>query len=140
VILSEINYSPSPRTLTQFLPLFFAALMRLRQEGVSIAVDVFGAGYSSLSYLAQLPFDVLKIDQSFVAEIGKPLETYGIVSVIIDIAHHLRKTVRAEGVENEAQLSFLRERGCQAFQGFLLSKPLSAEDYENFSNQQQSSY
>jgi diguanylate cyclase (GGDEF)-like protein len=117
-----------------------AALQHLRQEGVRIAVDDFGTGYSSLSYLSQLPFDVLKIDQSFVAEIGKPLETYGIVSVIIDIAHHLRKTVCAEGVENEAQLAFLRERGCETVQGFLLSKPLSAEDYENFSNQQQSSY
>lgn len=132
MILSEFNYSPSPRTLTQFLPLFFAALIRLRQEGVSIAVDVFGTGYSSLSYLAQLPFDVLKMDQSFVAEIGKPLETYGIVSMIIDIAHHFRKTVCAEGVENEAQLSFLRERGCEAVQVFLLSKPMSAEDHENF--------
>ncbi len=113
-----------------------AALQHLRQAGVRIAVDDFGTGYSSLSYLAQLPFDVLKIDQSFVAEIGKPLETYGIVSVIIDIAHHLRKTVCAEGVENEAQLSFLRERGCEEVQGFLLSKPLSVEEYENFSNQQ----
>ena len=108
------------------------ALQRLRQAGVRIAVDDFGTGYSSLSYLSHLPFDVLKIDQSFVAEIGKPLETYGIVSVIIDIAHHLRKTVCAEGVENEAQLSHLRERGCEAVQGFYFSEALSPEDFEKF--------
>ena len=109
-----------------------AALQQLRKHGVLIAIDDFGTGYSSLGYLVKLPFDVLKIDRLFVAEISESSENHEIVSVIIDLAHQLRKTVCAEGVENEAQLQFLKERGCEMAQGYYLSKPLSADDFEKF--------
>jgi diguanylate cyclase (GGDEF)-like protein len=112
-----------------------AALQQLRKQGVLVAIDDFGTGYSSLGYLVKLPFDVLKIDRLFVAEIGKSSENYEIVSVIIDLAHQLRKTVCAEGIENEAQLEFLKERGCEVAQGYFLSKPLSVEDFEKFALQ-----
>lgn len=108
------------------------SLQLMRQQGVRVAIDDFGTGYSNLSYLGQLPFDVLKIDRSFVAEIGKPSGTVEIVSAIIDMAHHLRKTVCAEGIENEVQLEFLKERSCEFAQGYFLSRPISAEDFEKF--------
>ncbi len=112
-----------------------ASLQQLRKQGVLVAIDDFGTGYSSLGYLVKLPFDVLKIDRLFVAEIGKSSENYEIVSVIIDLAHQLRKTVCAEGIEDEAQLEFLKERGCEVAQGYFLSKPLSVEDFEKFALQ-----
>lgn len=105
-------------------------LKRLRDDGVQIAIDDFGTGYSSLNYLAHLPFDVLKIDRAFVEAIGKPAETYEIVSVMIHIAHHFGKKVCAEGVENKAQWTFLKEHGCETIQGFMFSEPLSPEDFE----------
>jgi diguanylate cyclase (GGDEF)-like protein len=111
------------------------SLQQLRKQGVLIAIDDFGTGYSSLGYLVKLPFDVLKIDRLFVAEIGKSSENNEIVSVIIDLAHQLRKTVCAEGVEDETQLQFLKERGCEVAQGYFLSKPLSTEDFEKFALQ-----
>ena len=116
------------------------SLQSLRQQGIRIAIDDFGTGYSCLSYLVQLPFDVLKIDRSFVGEIGKPSGTYEIVSVIIDMAHHLRKTVCAEGIETESQLMFLRERGCEIAQGYFLSHPITAEEFEIFSSQWQADW
>ena len=112
-----------------------ASLQHLRKQGVLIAIDDFGTGYSNLGYLVKLPFDVLKIDRIFVAEIGKSSENYEIVSVIIDLAHQLRKTVCAEGIEDETQLAFLKERGCEVAQGYFLSKPLSVEDFEKFALQ-----
>lgn len=112
-----------------------ASLQHLRKQGVLIAIDDFGTGYSSLGYLVKLPFDVLKIDRLFVAEIGKSSENHEIVSVIIDLAHQLRKTVCAEGIEDETQLAYLKEHGCEVAQGYFLSKPLSAEDFEKFALQ-----
>ncbi|NOT65142.1 MAG: EAL domain-containing protein [Methylotenera sp.] len=111
------------------------SLQHLRKQGMRIAIDDFGTGYSSLSYLAKLPFDVLKIDRSFLAEIDKPSANNEIVSVIIDLAHHLNKTVCAEGLENETQLEFLKARGCEAAQGYFLSMPLSVEAFEKFAIQ-----
>lgn len=109
-----------------------AMLRRLRANGVQIAIDDFGTGYSSLSYLAKLPFDVLKIDRAFIQAIGRPSESHEIVSVMINIAHHFGKKVCAEGVETQQQLQFLKENGCESMQGFLLSEPLSAPDFEQF--------
>jgi diguanylate cyclase (GGDEF)-like protein len=109
-----------------------ASLGALRKQGVHIAIDDFGTGYSSLSYLIKMPFDVLKIDRLFVAEIGKSSDKHEIVSVIVDLAHQLGKTVCAEGIENAEQLQFLKNCGCEVAQGYLLSKPLSIEDYEQF--------
>lgn len=116
-----------------------SSLATLRQHGVLIAIDDFGTGYSSLSYLAKLPFDVLKIDRAFISEIAKVSDTFEIVSVIISLAHHLRKAVCAEGVETEAQLQFLKDLGCESAQGYLISKPLSATEFERFITSQTAS-
>jgi EAL domain-containing protein (putative c-di-GMP-specific phosphodiesterase class I) len=108
------------------------SLKILRQQGVLIDIDDFGTGYSSLSYLTTLPFDVLKIDRAFVTEVVKASDKSEVVSMIITLAHHLRKTVCAEGVETEAQLQFLKDLGCEKAQGYLISDPLSAGDFESF--------
>jgi EAL domain-containing protein (putative c-di-GMP-specific phosphodiesterase class I) len=97
---------------------------------IRLELDDFGTGYSSLSYLQRLPFDSLKIDRSFIRELGAGDGSLDIVKAILDMAHSLRLGVIAEGVETEEQLLSLRELGCDSVQGFLFSKPLSAEAAE----------
>jgi predicted signal transduction protein with EAL and GGDEF domain len=111
-------------------------LVRLQNRGVSIAIDDFGTGYSSLSYLKVLPIDILKIDQSFVRDIEVDPDDRAIVESVIVLGKTLRKTIIAEGVETEAQLAFLRERGCDKAQGYLLGKPMAAADIETLLRQQ----
>ena len=104
-------------------------LAKLKALGVQIAVDDFGTGYSSLSYLNDFPIDVLKIDQSFVKAIGAgagPGRNGAIVSAVIDMGKNLHQRVIAEGVEDEAQLAFLKNHSCNEGQGFLFSHPVSA--------------
>ncbi len=103
-------------------------LERLSDRGVKIAVDDFGSGYASLSQLKQLPVDVLKIDKSFVQNIGTDEEDDAIVRSTIDLAHSLGITVVAEGVESDDVLHRLRALGCDLAQGFCLARPASAED------------
>lgn len=102
-------------------------LEELQQLGVRLALDDFGTGYSSLSYLHQLPFDTLKIDKSFVDNLGTSANADAIVESIIALAKSLNKTIVAEGIESEEQNQFLVSRGCQLLQGYLYSKPLAAE-------------
>jgi len=101
----------------------------LKSLGVSFAIDDFGTGYSSLSYLTKLPLDQLKIDQSFVHNIGKRSTDAAIVQTIIGMANNLGIHVIAEGVETEAQRSFLRKAGCMAYQGFLFSEPMPVKEF-----------
>jgi diguanylate cyclase (GGDEF)-like protein/PAS domain S-box-containing protein len=101
-------------------------LSQLRQRGVGLAIDDFGTGYSSLSYLKQFPVHTLKVDKSFVADIAEADDTAKIAGAIIALAHGLDLQVIAEGVETEAQRRYLLEHGCDQFQGFLFSLPLSA--------------
>jgi EAL domain-containing protein (putative c-di-GMP-specific phosphodiesterase class I) len=107
-------------------------LFELRQLGVGVAIDDFGTGYSSLSYLHKLPISTLKVDQSFVREIGeRPAggpEEAPIIRTIIALAHNLGMSVVAEGVETEAQRELLVRLGCEALQGYLLHRPLSVKD------------
>ena len=93
-----------------------------------VAIDDFGTGYSSLAYLNRLPLDTLKIDRSFVADIPSHEGGAEIASAIIALAHTLHLDVLAEGVENEVQLSFLKARGCDYFQGFLVSPGVTADE------------
>jgi diguanylate cyclase (GGDEF)-like protein len=106
-----------------------AILRELKEMGVLLAVDDFGTGYSSLSYLRQFPIDVLKIDQSFVRDIGAPHDNGVIVSAVIAMGNSLGQRVIAEGVEHETQLIFLKEHHCDEGQGYLFSRPLSAADF-----------
>jgi diguanylate cyclase (GGDEF)-like protein/PAS domain S-box-containing protein len=108
-----------------------AVLQELKELGVRVAVDDFGTGYTSLSHLKHSSIDVLKIDQSFVHDIGSTSGN-GIVGAVIAMANSLKQLVIAEGVETHAQLAFLRSRNCAAAQGYLFSKPLGVEEYANF--------
>ncbi|MFA5372416.1 MAG: EAL domain-containing protein [Sideroxydans sp.] len=98
--------------------------------GVGLSMDDFGTGYSSLSHLKQLPLDQLKIDRSFVRDIATDSGDAIMVRTIIDMAHNFRLNVIAEGVENEAQQDFLKQHDCLAYQGFLFSKPVPVEEFE----------
>jgi len=107
-------------------------LNRIRELGVILCIDDFGTGYSSLRYLKNLPVDIIKIDQTFVADIPNSVETCAIIRSIIDLSHSLDLEVVAEGVQTEDQLNFLREAKCDTIQGFLISKPISATDFTEF--------
>lgn len=102
-------------------------LKALRGLGVQLAIDDFGKGYSSLNYLKQFPLHRLKIDRSFIQNIPAVSGDTAIVEAIIAIAHRLKLKVMAEGVENHAQLEFLRTRRCDEIQGFFHSQPMSAD-------------
>lgn len=108
--------------------LTLSVLQELKRMGVILAIDDFGTGYSSLSYLRRFPVSKLKIDRSFIRDLGINEEDAAITTAIISMAKSLNLRVVAEGVENEDQLSFLRARHCSGIQGYYFSKPLNVED------------
>jgi EAL domain-containing protein (putative c-di-GMP-specific phosphodiesterase class I) len=101
-----------------------AAIECLRGLGVHLALDDFGTGYSSLSFLKRIPADIVKIDQSFVADIERSRDCRLIIQSITDLAHGLGLGATAEGVETLQQLRLVRELGCDVVQGYLISPPL----------------
>jgi EAL domain-containing protein (putative c-di-GMP-specific phosphodiesterase class I) len=105
-----------------------SVLTDLKALGVTLAIDDFGTGYSSLSYLKRLPVDVIKIDQSFIREIGSA-DGGLIVDTVIKLARGLRLQTVAEGVEVAEQLEFLKRSGCGIAQGYLFSAPLPAPEF-----------
>lgn len=106
-------------------------LMQLRKLGLGISIDDFGVGYSSLAYLSQLPVDRLKIDQSFVQDIGNNQRHEAIVRAVIAMGHAHGLTIVAEGVEKNEQQNFLKREGCDEIQGFLMGKPMSVENFQD---------
>jgi len=104
-------------------------LGEFKELGVALALDDFGTGYSSLSYLRRLPVDIIKIDRSLVTGIERDEEVAMIARAVISLGQSLRKTVVAEGVEDPAQFDFLRYQGCDEFQGYLLARPMPADDF-----------
>jgi EAL domain-containing protein (putative c-di-GMP-specific phosphodiesterase class I) len=107
-----------------------ADLSELKDIGVQLAIDDFGTGYSSLSYLRELPFDVLKIDKSFIEGIATSQQRLALVEGIISIAGTLHLSVIAEGIEAELQRELLVSMGCQYGQGYLLAMPVEADHAE----------
>lgn len=101
----------------------------LKDLGISLSMDDFGTGFSSLSYLKELPLDVIKIDQSFVRQLGTEDSSQAIVSAILTLANGLNMATVAEGVEKEAQLELLKEYDCHTFQGFLFSRAVPGDDF-----------
>lgn len=112
-----------------------ALLDLLHDMGIGLAIDDFGTGYSSLSYLKMFPIDHLKLDRSFVEEIGQDGDSSAICDATIGLAHNLGLKLVAEGVETEAQFAYLRQRGCDLVQGFLFSRPVPAMDVISFIRQ-----
>jgi len=106
----------------------FAILHQLRDLGIRIAMDDFGTGYSSLGYLRSFPFDKIKIDQSFIQDLPGKEESLAIVRAVVGLSSSLGITTTAEGVETHEQLASVTSEGCTEFQGFLFSKPKTAED------------
>jgi EAL domain-containing protein (putative c-di-GMP-specific phosphodiesterase class I) len=106
------------------------AFKHLGNLGVGIAVDNFGTGYSSLSSLKTLPIDSIKVDSSFVRDIGTDPNDEAIIKAIIAMTHSLKLNVVAEGVETESQYRALRALECDEFQGFYFSKPLPPDEFE----------
>jgi diguanylate cyclase (GGDEF)-like protein len=105
-------------------------LNALKALGVEIAIDDFGTGYSSLSYLQQFPFDILKIDRCFIRNITENANNTAITKAIIAMAKSLNLKLIAEGVETEAELSFVYQQQCDGMQGFLFSRPVPAQEFE----------
>jgi EAL domain-containing protein (putative c-di-GMP-specific phosphodiesterase class I) len=108
-------------------PIILAQLRELKRMGVRLLVDDFGTGQSAIAYLKQFPLDGLKIDRSFVDGIAEGGDDAAIASAIVAMAHRLRLSVVAEGVEQPAQLSRLQEFGCEGVQGFLFSEAVPAQ-------------
>ncbi len=109
-------------------------MRQLKTLGFRLSLDDFGTGYSSLAYLKQLPLDQLKIDQSFVRDITTDPNDAVMVKTIIGMGQNFHLDVIAEGVETEAQLDFLAQNGCMAYQGYLFSKPVPIEEFEALLN------
>jgi diguanylate cyclase (GGDEF)-like protein/PAS domain S-box-containing protein len=105
-----------------------ANLRRFKEKGLRITLDDFGTGYSSLSYLHKMPLSGLKIDRSFVADIGKDENANKLIACIVAIAHELGLEVTAEGVEQKRQVDYLTEAGCEYLQGYYFSAPVPQED------------
>jgi predicted signal transduction protein with EAL and GGDEF domain len=103
-------------------------LHQLRRHGVRVSLDDFGTGYSSLGYLRRFPFDKMKIDRSFVQDLGSNKDTAAIVRALIDLANNLGMTTTAEGVETREQLDWLRKECCTEIQGYLISRPVPQQD------------
>ena len=124
----EITETGLMKDLQNVIP----SLHRLNEIGVEISIDDFGTGYSSLAYLTTLPISELKIDRSFVRDLGMTTQSAAVVTAIIALARSLNLRVIAEGVENLRQMEVLHRLGCEVMQGFLFSRPQPPEDIEHW--------
>ena len=129
VDLTQLDFEITESTLMDNIDVVLPILEELKKLGSSISIDDFGTGYSSLGYLKSLPISQLKIDKSFISEVMHDNDDAIIVNAVISLAHNLGMQVIAEGVENSAQLDFLKERNCDVVQGYFYSKPLTADDF-----------
>jgi diguanylate cyclase (GGDEF)-like protein len=124
---SGLTFEITESVLVDAAPTVLGFLRRIRERGASLAIDDFGTGYSSLNYLKRFQVDMLKVDRSFVAGLGRDPDDFAIVAAVINLAHALGLTVAAEGVETREQLAQLRNLECDLAQGFLFARPAPAE-------------
>jgi EAL domain-containing protein (putative c-di-GMP-specific phosphodiesterase class I) len=110
-----------------------ARLQAVRQLGVGVALDDFGTGHSNFTYLKALPINAIKLDRSFLTAVGTEKRDRILVSTMISMARSLGLETVAEGVETQAQLRFLKSEGCDRYQGFYCSPPLTVRELEPFS-------
>jgi EAL domain-containing protein (putative c-di-GMP-specific phosphodiesterase class I)/PAS domain-containing protein len=136
-VIKEKNLSPGDITIeltesaiVEDYSLISSKMEELKKTGCKFALDDFGTGYSSLSYLTKFPVDKIKIDKSFVSEITSNSTSLAIIKTIISLAKNLKLAVVAEGVETQDQLNFLTKFSCDEIQGYLISKPISPEEFE----------
>ncbi|AFY75322.1 diguanylate cyclase (GGDEF) domain-containing protein [Synechococcus sp. PCC 7502] len=132
VYFTQVELEITEGILVQNLDETIVSLSKLRNLGIKIAIDDFGVGFSSLSYLKHFPVDKLKIDKCFVQDMLKDKRDAAITLAIIELAHSLNLGVVAEGVETKEQLQYLQENQCEVIQGYLFSPPLPAEQFTQF--------
>jgi EAL domain-containing protein (putative c-di-GMP-specific phosphodiesterase class I) len=126
---SRLELEITESVLIDDLPRALSILRRLKALGLRIAMDDFGTGYSSLSTLHAFPFDKIKIDRSFIADVERNGQAATIVRAVLALGRELNLPVVAEGVETPAQLAFLSGEACAEVQGYLLGRPRPIEDY-----------
>ncbi len=126
---SALELELTETAATQDAERTFALFSQLRALGVSLALDDFGSGYSSLSYLKNLPFDKLKVDREFVVDIHLRRDSQAICRSLVELTRGLDLTILAEGVESWAEVGVLRDLGCTTFQGFLFSEPVNSDQF-----------
>ena len=124
----DITVEITERVLTQDSEKALLALNQLKEAGITIAIDDFGTGYSSLSYLTKFPIDYIKIDRSFISDIGINDLAETLIETIVGLAKKLSMKVVAEGIETQEQLDFLKHLHCDYGQGYLLGRPQPASD------------
>ncbi|WP_085300637.1 putative bifunctional diguanylate cyclase/phosphodiesterase [Cognaticolwellia mytili] len=114
------------------IDLVMNTIVVLQNMGIKVSIDDFGTGYSSLAYLRKLPIDKIKIDRSFIQEVASNDSDLTIVKTMVELSHGLGKRVLAEGVETQQQLQLLRNIGCDAVQGYFISKPISEKEFTKY--------
>jgi diguanylate cyclase (GGDEF)-like protein/PAS domain S-box-containing protein len=134
---SAIELELTESSLIQNLEAISVTLARLRQAGFRIAIDDFGAGYSSLNYLVELPVDKVKIDQRFIWSLFNSPRNQAVVIAILSLARTIGIQTVAEGVETAEQLAFLQAHGCHYVQGYYLARPMNAQDFLTFQRMSQ---
>ncbi len=130
---SALTLEVTERVLIETAEPMIDELARLRQLGIRLAIDDFGTGYASLAYLRALPVDIIKIDPSFVAGLGTDGTLAMLTRTIVQVGHDLGIEIVAEGIERPEQLELLRAMGCGLGQGFLVARPMTADDFESMS-------
>jgi EAL domain-containing protein (putative c-di-GMP-specific phosphodiesterase class I) len=120
------------RLLMKDVPHVINLLSQFKAMKIRLSIDDFGTGYSSLSYLKRFPFDVLKIDKSFVSDIGEDSDDTALCEAIIAMAHSLGLSIIGEGVETKEQFEFLNQRGVETIQGYYVSEPMLNEEFLSF--------
>jgi EAL domain-containing protein (putative c-di-GMP-specific phosphodiesterase class I) len=129
MLTSDIEIEVTESGLAELSAISRDNLERLHKAGVKIALDDFGIGFSSLSRLRNLPFSRLKIDRSFTVECMRDARTLTIVKAVIEMARSLGLSVTAEGIETQAQQTWMQHLGCESAQGYLFARPMGAEDF-----------